>query len=692
MRLLVIDPRRTASCEGADLHLAIRPGTDAQLWNGLLVRLAERGTVDHGFLDRHTEGFAEALAAAQCSAGSLAGVAAGTGLKPSEVETFFSWWAATPRVVSCYSQGINQSAQGTDKVNAIINCHLATGRIGKPGAGPLSLTGQPNAMGGREVGGLANVLAAHMGFSVAERERVRRFWNAPNVVQGEGYKAVRMFEGVAAGEIKALWVMATNPAVSLPLADEMRLGLRALELFVVSDNVATNDTVRLAHVRLPAAAWGEKDGTVTNSERSISRQRAFLPAPGAARPDWWMLAQVARRLGWGAAFDYSSPAEIFREHARLSGFENVGRRAFDISGLADISDEQYARLEPVQWPVTRTGNSRRRLFGDGQFFSSNGRSRLVPVAHTRLAAPPSQRWPFVLNTGRVRDHWHTMTRTGLSARLSQHLAEPFVEVAPGDAERLRLEQGRLARVSTASASADLRVLVADGQKEGTLFVPIHWSSVNSSAGRIGSLVHALTDPISGQPDAKGTPARLDPLPVGGYGFVLSRTPMRRCAMLYWACARTSCGWLTNFALGEEPTCGWAKWSSDVLPAGEYVSVADASSGLYRVAVLSGGGLEAVLCVAADPKLPRPETFKPHFALPAITPEARRELFASLSAGATDRTAIVCVCYEVGERDIQAALDGGARTVEGIGRLLGAGTNCGSCIPEISRLIVRQAGH
>ncbi len=687
MRLVVIDPRRTATCEGADLHLAIRPGTDAQLWNGLLVWLAQCGVLDRAFIDGHTAGFAETLAEAQRSGCSVAGVAAGTGLRPADIETFYRWWAGSRRVVSGYSQGVNQSAQGTDKVNAIINCHLATGRIGKPGAGPLSLTGQPNAMGGREVGGLANMLAAHMGFSAAERDRVRRFWDAPNVVPAEGYKAVQMFEAIASGEIKALWVMATNPAVSLPRADAMRLALRGLELFVVSENVAANDTVRLAHVRLPATAWGEKDGSVTNSERCISRQRAFLPVPGEARADWWMLAQVAGRLGWGAQFDYRSPADIFREHARLSGFENHGGRAFDISPLAGISDADYAGLEPVQWPLTGDARGQARLFGDGKFLTPSGRAQFIPVVAARLAVAPSQQWPFVLNTGRVRDQWHTMTRTGLSPRLSVHLAEPYVEVHPSDAERIGLEQGMLARVETAMGSADLRVLVADGQKPGTLFVPIHWSSENSSAARIGALVHAVTDAISGQPDAKGTPARLGAVAVTHYGFVLSRSTVPRHAMRYWTCARTSFGHMTNFALDAAPDRGWRAWSSDLLPAGEYLSVEDHRCGLYRVAVLSGGRLEAVLCVAGDPKLPSPEWFKAQFALDAIPPGARRDMLAgALAAGASDQGAIVCVCFQVGVRDIQSAAAAGNRTVTAIGHVLGAGTNCGSCIPEITRLI------
>src|SRR5213075_3260821 len=246
----------------------------------------------------------------------LAAVQAITGLLAADVRRFYELFAATPRTVTAYSQGVNQSAQGTDKVNAIINCHLATGRIGKPGMGPFSLTGQPNAMGGREVGGLANQLAAHMNFSPGEIDRVRRFWNAPNIATREGLKAVAMFEAIERGEIKALWVMATNPAVSLPRARAVRAALNKLELFVISENVASNDTVNAgAHVLLPAAAWGEKDGTVTNSERRISRQRAFLPLPGEAKPDWWIVSEVAKRMGYGDAFAYQCAADIFREHA-----------------------------------------------------------------------------------------------------------------------------------------------------------------------------------------------------------------------------------------------------------------------------------------------------------------------------------------------------------------------------------------
>src|SRR6202030_2290725 len=334
-RIVVIDPRRTDTAGDADLFLGLKPGTDTALFSGLLVQLADDGALDHDYIERHTGGFEDALARARSIAGSVAATALATGLSEADVAEFFRLFRNTPRVVTLYSQGVNQSAQGTDKVNAIINCHLATGRIGKPGASPFSLTGQPNAMGGREVGGLANQLAAHMGFSKPEIDRVRRFWNAPRMATREGLKAVQMFEAIEAGRIKALWVMATNPAVSLPRAGAMRDALRKLDLFVVSENVRTNDTVDVGtHVLLPAAAWGEKDGTVTNSERRITRQRAFMPPPGDTKPDWWIVSQVARRMGFADAFSYRTAADVFREHAALSCFENKGRRDFDLGGLA----------------------------------------------------------------------------------------------------------------------------------------------------------------------------------------------------------------------------------------------------------------------------------------------------------------------------------------------------------------------
>jgi assimilatory nitrate reductase catalytic subunit len=396
-KIVVIDPRRTATAEDADLCLPIAPGMDTALFCGLLVHLADLCALDYRYIDAHTAGFENALARARAIAPNLAATARLTGLPQPDVARFFELFHAIPNAVTCFSQGVNQSSQGTDKVNAIINCHLATGRIGRRGQGPFSLTGQPNAMGGREVGGLANQLAAHMGFTAEDIDRVGRFWQAPRVATREGLKAVQLFDAIARGRIKALWVMATNPAVSLPRARQVRDALGRLELFVLSENVIANDTVAAgAHILLPAAAWGEKDGTVTNSERRISRQRAFLRPPGEAKPDWWMVTQVARRMGFTSAFSYRSAADIFREHAALSAFENGGRRDFDLGGLADIGDDAFAALDPVQWPL-RAGETRRkrqpdrRFFAEGGFYTRPSRRRRAcrPATTSRSASTPA---------------------------------------------------------------------------------------------------------------------------------------------------------------------------------------------------------------------------------------------------------------------------------------------------------------
>src|ERR1700742_107888 len=397
-RIVVIDPRRTDTAGDADLFLGLKPGTDTALFSGLLVHLADNGALDHPYIAQHTSGFDDALARARTIAGSAAATALATGLIEADVAAFFKMFREAERTVTMYSQGVNQSAQGTDKVNAILNCHLATGRIGKVGTGPFSLTGQPNAMGGREVGGLANQLAAHMNFTPPDIDRVRRFWKAPRIATHEGLKAVQMFEAIARGEIKALWVIGTNPAVSLPDADLVRDALKKLELFVVSENVRSNDTVNAGpHVLLPALAWGEKSGTVTNSERRISRQRSFLPAPGEARPDWWMLSEVARRLGFGAAFDYKSAADIFREHAALSAFENNGSRDFDIGALTALSDDAFDTMAPVLWPAREGAEPQARFFSQGGFYSGDRKARFIAPEIPALRTETNPGRPLRLN-------------------------------------------------------------------------------------------------------------------------------------------------------------------------------------------------------------------------------------------------------------------------------------------------------
>ena len=429
-RIVTIDPRRTVTADSADLHLGVTPGMDSVIFARLLVEIAESEAVDADFVARHTSGFEEALRNAVEIAPDRANAAGRCGLAESDLSAFIALWIATPRVVTCFSQGVNQSAQGVDKVNAILNAHLAAGRIGKPGSGPLSLTGQPNAMGGREVGGLANQLAAHMSYAPDDVERVRRFWNAPRMAARDGLKAVAMFEAIERGEIKALWILCTNPAASLPRADAMRAALKTLDFLAVSEISAHVDGILdAATVVLPAAAWGEKDGTVTNSERRISRQRPFLPPPGEAMADWRQVVEVARRLGHAEAFAYETPADIFREHAALSAFENDGVRAFDFGALADISDAAYDALEPVQWPLPKgAASGAHRLFSGGGFFHEDRKARFVRLETPRPAAGVSPAFPLTLNTGRVRDHWHTMSRTGLSPRCRAALKREIAAV------------------------------------------------------------------------------------------------------------------------------------------------------------------------------------------------------------------------------------------------------------------------
>ncbi|HML29981.1 MAG TPA: molybdopterin-dependent oxidoreductase, partial [Hyphomicrobium sp.] len=376
-KIVLIDPRRTTTADIAELHLPIKPDGDVALFIGLLKHLADVGRTDEAFIATHTSGFSHALRTAR--AVDILTIIERTGLSHARLREFFDLFAQTEKVVTVFSQGVNQSVSGTDKVNAIINCHLATGRIGKPGMGPFSVTGQPNAMGGREVGGLANTLAAHMEFDKPrDRNRVQRFWQSPVIAKKPGLKAVDMFRAVAEGRIKAIWIMATNPVVSMPAAADVQAALRNCPFVVVSDVVASTDTIRHAHVKLPAAAWGEKSGTVTNSERRISRQRCFLPLPGEAQPDWWIMCEVAKRMGFGSTFDFTSPSEIFAEHAALSAFENQGARDFDIGAFRNISHEDFDALEPFQWPRRAGEDSRSRIFADGQFFTPDRKARFVP--------------------------------------------------------------------------------------------------------------------------------------------------------------------------------------------------------------------------------------------------------------------------------------------------------------------------
>lgn len=686
-KLVVIDPRSTDTAEDAELFLGIKPGSDTALFSGLLVHLAETGAIDQNYIGGHTSGFDAALDRAREIAPTASATARATGLDETAVDMFFRLFERTPKVVTLYSQGVNQSAQGTDKVNAIINCHLATGRIGKPGASPFSLTGQPNAMGGREVGGLANQLAAHMGFSPADTDRVRRFWKAPRLATREGLKAVQLFEAISRGEIKALWVIGTNPAVSLPNADGAIEALRKLELLVISENVRSNDTVNVgAHVLLPSQAWGEKSGTVTNSERRISRQRAFLPSAGEAKPDWWILSEVAKRLGFASAFDYASAADIFREHAALSAFENDGYRDFDLGALADLSDDAFTVMAPSMWPH-RAGDetAQKRMFADGGYYTDDRKARFVATEKPALKGEITTERPLWLNTGRVRDQWHTMTRTGFSPRLAQHSPEPFVEVHPEDAAFFGLLKSDFARVTTDFGACTLKITISDRQQRGMLFAPIHWSDDVASDARVGALIAPVVDLHSGQPESKATPASIAPYEFVYRGYVLARTPLRLPSDCFWSRVAVEGGF--GYLIADN--VGAVRWQSWLASqAGEnLLEYSDPARGVYRAARLTGGHIESCVFVGPARDAGDWSAIKPLFAAPELSDEQRRLLLSGRTAeGVVSEGPIVCACFGVGRNTIDAAISGGANTITDIGARLKAGTNCGSCIPEMKRMI------
>ena len=637
MKVVVIDPRRTASCDIADLHLALTPGSDAGLFVGLLNVIQET------------------------DAWPISRVAAFCGLSPQDIGTFYDWFVTAPRAITLYTMGINQSSSGSDKCSAIINVHLASGKFNRPGCGPFSLTGQPNAMGGREVGGLANQLAAHMNFEPDDLSRVARFWGTERLAQTPGLMAVELFDAIARGDVKAVWIMGTNPAVSLPDSHAVCQALGRCPLVIVSEVMNDTDTSRFAHIRFPALAWGEKDGTVTNSERRISRQRAFLPAPGEAKPDWWIVAQVAKLLGHGDAFAWLHPHEIFCEHAALTAFENDGARALNLHDLATLTREEWERLEPWQWP-------------EGDF----PRRNIVPVNPLSHGATVSALYPVILNSGRIRDQWHTMTRTGYVARLMQHIAEPFVEVCPADAVRFSLCDGQLARISSPRGVMVARVRISDAQREGNAFAPMHWNAAFARQGKVNALVERRCDPVSGQPESKQTAVRIQPWQPVWQGELYAREGLEMPSSVYWwrkasrltvACDKPLLSWVMEYASGRG-------WQLQVAQTGERSSVLAWHEGQLMLGFWEGTALPALAHTVIEAA----------FHSPPVLPAERNALLNGQSVGkAMDPGRIICSCFSVGEEAIREAIAGGCDSVTALGAKLRCGTNCGSCVPELKGL-------
>ncbi len=692
MKVVVIDPRKTATCDIADLFLSVKPGSDAFLFNGLLNYLKDCDALDWNYIEQHVEGFAATLQAAKETTGSIPKTALACELSETDVAEFFQLFAKTPKVVTVFSQGINQSASGTDKCNAIINCHLATGRIGQPGMGPFSMTGQPNAMGGREVGGLANQLAAHMELGNAEHhDRVSRFWGTDNLAQTAGAKAVDMFADVASGKIKAVWIIATNPVVSLPDASAVKTALQNCEFVVVSDCESRTDCTEIADVLLPALAWGEKDGTVTNSERRISRQRAFLPAPGEAKSDWQIISDVAARMGFANAFDFKSSLDVFREHAALSGFENAGSRDFDISALADFNDADFADYQPLQWPLPASKpQGTARLFADGQFFTPSGKARMVPVTPQYPQLSDTENYPLILNTGRIRDQWHTMTRTGRAPRLSHHTPEPIIEMHPRDAARWQCADKSLAVVESPYGRLIGRVHCSNAQRLGSVFVPIHWNGQFAAHAIADALVAPITDPISGQPQAKQTAVAIRPFKALWHGFILSRQPLDLAQTSYWVKVRGQQFWRYELA-GEQALLNPSYWAQTVIGQdGEWLEFADKKAGRYRAGKVVNEQLQAVVFIGPDHHLPDRSWLSQLFAAGQLDNAQRQSLLMGKAPGGqVDLGPMICACFGVAEQTICKAIsEQKLQNVEQITAACQAGGNCGSCIPELKQVLAR----
>jgi len=746
LRIVLVDPRRTDTAELADLHLVIQPGTDVMLFHGLLHLMLWEGWTRPDWIARHTTGF-EALKARvrECTPERVSQVC---GVSPEDLLTAARWFATSPTTLSLYCQGLNQSSSGTAKNAALINLHLATAQIGRPGAGPFSLTGQPNAMGGREVGGLANLLSAHRDLANPQhRAEVAALWGVPSVPDKPGKTAVEMFQAAADGEIRALWIACTNPAQSMPDQAALRRALQRAEFVVVQEAFAGTATCDFADLLLPATTWGEKDGTVTNSERRISRVRPAVRAPGESRHDWRIVVDFARRLetllrpppvkGWGGGapvpgastnsgalpsppppgrgrnktlFPYESPESIWLEHR-----ESTRGRDLDITGLS------YALLgeAPRQWPFPEgASGGRERLYEDFRFPTGDGKARFADVTWQALAEPRESRYPFSLTTGRLRDHWHGMSRTGLLGRLFGHVPEPCVQMHPQDMARRQLRERDLVHVTSKRGSILVPVQASAELGFSQAFMAMHWgeeylSGCSSSGSRLAG-VNALTTstfcPQSKQPELKHAAVKIlkAELPwtllamawLPEESAVRSRETLRRlmARFPFASCVpfgRERTGLLFRAAAHDPPPDAVLAQVEVALhlDGSSVLRYVDARQGQRRAARLVREGPEARLeafLLAGDT---RAESWLRTLLQEQRPAQAYGRLL--LASGAKPPVPLapkgrqICACFDVSEPQIRDALQGAAgdehRRLAQLQARLRCGTNCGSCVPELKRL-------
>jgi len=717
MKVIVADPRRTDTAELAGLYLPLQPGTDVMLFHGLLHIMLWEGWTDAAYIVAHTNGFDELKALVRDATPDV--VAQTCGLKKEDLFTAAKWFAQSPATLSLYCQGLNQSSSGTAKNATLINLHLATGQIGKPGAGPFSLTGQPNAMGGREVGGLANLLSAHRDLAnPAHRAEVAALWGLADVPSKPGKTAVEMFQAAADGEIKALWIACTNPAQSMPDQATVRRALERAEFVVVQEAFSTAATCDYADLLLPATTWGEKEGTVTNSERRISRVLPAVPAAGEARHDWRIAVDVARRLeaqlrsGQPSLFPYETPEAIWLEHR-----ESTRGRDLDITGLS------YAMLDsegPQQWPL-REGDKtgRQRLYADGIYPTADGKAKFAALPYKPVAEQRESRFPFSLTTGRLRDHWHGMTRTGTIGRLFGHVAEPSVQLNPQDMERRGLKDGDLVHVTSKRGSIVLPVQGSRTVNTTQAFIAMHWGpeylSGRSSQGEPLAGVNALTTsaycPTSKQPELKHAAVKIlkAELPWTLLGVAWLPEASALTALTELRALMPSFDFASCVPFGRERTGVLFRAASHEAPEPALIERIETLLGLgttdtlryddrrrqqRRSARLQREGevitLEAFL-LAGDTSAESWIKTLLQDQLPAGS-YGRLLLMPSASApvALVAKSPQVCTCFNVSEDAIRGALPRcGGTEDQRLAQLQGqlkCGTNCGSCIPELRRLV------
>jgi ferredoxin-nitrate reductase len=505
VKMVVVDPRRTATAEAADLHLAIKPGTDIDLLNGIAHLLLRAGKIDQQFIESCTSNFAAFAEVIQHYPPEV--VADKCGINQADLEKAAKWWGASNNVLSLWSMGVNQSSEGTAKVRHIINLHLMTKQIGRPGAGPFSLTGQPNAMGGREAGGLSHILPGYrLVKNPAQRAELEEFWGLPpgRISPNPGKTGWEMITGLETNSVGLLWIAATNPAVSMPDLERTKAALLRSPFTVYQDAYYPTETSKYAHILLPAAQWSEKTGVMTNSERTVTLCPGFRSPPGEAKPDWEIFAEVGRRLGFGKQFQFNNSAEVYAEFAELSK-----GRPCDVTGLS----HQVLKNGPIQWPhptgcTTKHG---KRLYTDFQFHHPDKRAKFAACHSKGLAEPADPNYPFVLTTGRLYGHWHTMTRTGRIPKIQQMHPEPFLEIHPRDAARWQLETGEWVEVRSRRGTGRFPILVTSAINRGTVFVPMHWGDLWAKDAAANLFTHSAACPDSLQPELKACAVQLFPV-------------------------------------------------------------------------------------------------------------------------------------------------------------------------------------